>query len=492
MIRYFRLVFAILFALVMTFGHIQGVRAFVPAYVAWVGLTKVGEAALVVSGPKLAALGALLVGTSVTSFVLMDHASNRVEIPLARRAEVTGPPDAVDKSPVGDPYEYMVILGYGEVIATGVGTVEQGIAHATVKCNERHYDSNHSGTGCLYISQGGFIDNDMSVTFRTYRYDGVYDQISEGTEVYRVRRYVREGTCDPGYFYDPAANMCIVDFDEGRPYVADKKCDVRMGSQALLPYEDIDCPVLVVGGTLSPVFRGGDAYVYGKIDGKDAVWEVKPPRGTPSTSPWYWTVKEYVTLDDGYLQVTTALLKQSSAMAESSQVLSVYTDVIPGTVVMPEVDAIPMELADGVSVSVENAAQTATNDPNPVTTGEVSIEFPSDYSRIGEADAAANKINTKLDNIYKIESPPTDPTLPTSSQFQDVFFKDTFLGLLAWRLPAHQSACPIAEMHFNYFGQVFDLRMDAHCIIAEDHRNTLSVAMIVVWMLSGLLIVLRS
>ena len=144
-------------------------------------------------------------------------------------------------------------------------------------------------------------------------------------------------------------------------------------------------------------------------------------------------------------------------------------------------------------------------------TGE-SIQFPNDYARQGEAQSAANSINTKLDNKFatlsekldksnenltkindtltKADGLPADLLVPPASDFENSFFKGTFTSLLAWRLPSHTPECPKAVFDYTLFGTPFHLVMDAQCTIAEQVRSLLSTMMIVVFTLSALFIVM--
>lgn len=158
------------------------------------------------------------------------------------------------------------------------------------------------------------------------------------------------------------------------------------------------------------------------------------------------------------------------------------------------------------SLTVDPATQTAT----VTTTGtgtptaqasQQAITFPSDYARTGEAATAAqpvtNAVNAqsaKLDTLHHdltdTVAAPADLAVPSSSQFEDAFFKGTFTNLLAWRLPVHAGICPTAVFDYNLFGSHQHLVMDAQCTIAESVRSVLSTVMIVVFTIVALFLVL--
>lgn len=122
--------------------------------------------------------------------------------------------------------------------------------------------------------------------------------------------------------------------------------------------------------------------------------------------------------------------------------------------------------------------------------GSTTVEFPSDYSRSGEAQLAATSINDalgpKLDKITETGSDPADPLQPQASEFDQQFFSGTFNNLLGWQLPAHSSQCPTSS--FSWENRTFTL--DSHCQLVNNHFSVLASVMAVVWTVLALLIVL--
>lgn len=122
---------------------------------------------------------------------------------------------------------------------------------------------------------------------------------------------------------------------------------------------------------------------------------------------------------------------------------------------------------------------------NPAVSNSVS--FPSDYSRAGEAAAAAAPITNALTNTSTV----TDPSIPVAADMP--VFGSTFDSLLGWQLPAHSSACPQPSMDLSGVlgaGNVFT--MTAHCTLFQDHAGAFNVAMTVVWSLLALFMVLAA
>jgi hypothetical protein len=116
---------------------------------------------------------------------------------------------------------------------------------------------------------------------------------------------------------------------------------------------------------------------------------------------------------------------------------------------------------------------------------ETDFEFPDDYARRGEAQAAADSIN---DVILGDFPPPVDPALPDSSEFEKNFFDKVFDNLKGWNLPPHFSQCPVGS--FDAFSQSFTI--DSHCQLAENYFGAFSGAMAVVWVVAALWVVLRA
>lgn len=116
---------------------------------------------------------------------------------------------------------------------------------------------------------------------------------------------------------------------------------------------------------------------------------------------------------------------------------------------------------------------------NP-TTPPASIQFPSDYARQGEAQAAADSIKARLENTQDIN----DPVMP--SEF--AHFGDTFNNLLGWQLPSHNSQCPTSS--FQFLDNTYVI--DTHCQLINDHFDLFRSVMAVVFVLLALFVVMRA
>lgn len=182
---------------------------------------------------------------------------------------------------------------------------------------------------------------------------------------------------------------------------------------------------------------------------------------------------------------------------------SPYLDPISGRLVKERTTVTPSPTAeDPLNVRVEKYVVDAGDVPGqtaapPAVTKEASIsnqplniEFPSDYARQGEAQAAADSINNtlgpKLDKITETGADPTDPAQPPGSEFDQAFFQGTFTSLLGWQLPAHTSQCPTSGFDWN--GQTYTI--DSHCQLVADHFGAFSTVMAVVWTVIALFILL--
>lgn len=148
------------------------------------------------------------------------------------------------------------------------------------------------------------------------------------------------------------------------------------------------------------------------------------------------------------------------------------------------------------SASTYQGPITSTNTTAVITNSTSSpITFPSDYSRQGEAQTAADSIvsaiNPKLDTLHddlSVTSDQVDPTVPDVSQFDDSFFNGTFSNLLGWSLPGHTSQCPTSSFSFNSVTYTFD----SHCQLIQDHFSVISAVMTVVWSIAALFVILAA
>ena len=138
--------------------------------------------------------------------------------------------------------------------------------------------------------------------------------------------------------------------------------------------------------------------------------------------------------------------------------------------------------------SLASGGTNGTYTPNS-TGSSTPVQFPNDYAKTGEAQAAANTTNAKLDGIKdaltKTDNPAdgngTEPTFADATG-------NAFDALNAWGVPAHSSNCPTGT--FTAFNHTFTL--DAQCTVMEQVKTPLNLAAIVCWLVLALFIVLRA
>ena len=208
----------------------------------------------------------------------------------------------------------------------------------------------------------------------------------------------------------------------------------------------------------------GGAKIWGKdSEGKPFVAEIKP------TSDGGATIKTQSQGSGGYVNDSTI------KVGGDGTILNVGESSAPGSISAPSGAEAPV-------VAVTGTAQA--------------VQFPSDYAKTGEAQVAANSTNAKLDKLHDdLTEPGTAPELeatPGASEFNDVFFDETFNALQGWRVPQHSSQCPTADLSFTAWGRYFDLNFTAHCQILESQsvKSVADVSMQVFWLLAALFIVL--
>lgn len=252
-----------------------------------------------------------------------------------------------------------------------------------------------------------------------------------------------------------------------RQAVPDQKQDYGRTGTAFTPFADVDVPAY--SGKLSSSANPNDTLTFG---GQSSAGQ---PR-----------IVSVQALSSGGSDIKVQTQKTDSVnrtYLETTQ----YTTDSSGVVVSASSSTTAQQLqADvaGNSYTVTNAPASSFNPSGSGSGGSAAVQFPGDYSRQGEAAAAIAPINDKLTNSTDI----ADPSLPESQQFGDAFFKDTFGGLLGWRLPSHASTCPTPG--FNYNGQAFVI--NAHCQLIADHWSALQAVMTVVWVMLALFLVLRA
>lgn len=131
---------------------------------------------------------------------------------------------------------------------------------------------------------------------------------------------------------------------------------------------------------------------------------------------------------------------------------------------------------------------------NPSAAPSAGVQFPNDYARQGEADAAAKVITPKLDKLHDDLTKTDTVADPTDLTAGDMpTWSNTFTDLLRWQLPAHSSACPRPSMDLSaIFGPGSIFTLQSHCDLLNNNAAPLHSAMLIVFTLSALFIVLRA
>lgn len=152
-----------------------------------------------------------------------------------------------------------------------------------------------------------------------------------------------------------------------------------------------------------------------------------------------------------------------------------------------------LTMTNGVCVPTAAPSSGTSGNPTAVT-GTVSVQFPGDYAKTGEAAAAAAGLGAKLDTLHGDLTGQTtvgDPTALTAADMPGM--GTTFDGIKSWTLPAHTSTCPQPQIDLSGVlgaGRVFTL--STHCQLAQDHFPVLQTAMMLVWSISAMFVVLKA
>lgn len=185
---------------------------------------------------------------------------------------------------------------------------------------------------------------------------------------------------------------------------------------------------------------------------------------------------------------TTVVNADGSTTITSKTVDSGTGQTTTSSVTYPAGSTVPTTPSSSTSASDYGSTGGALGPGGTSATGATSgnnITFPTDYARTGEAQTAANSINTELEKFLQPADMPGDPTDPGDNMTD---FGSTFDALKSFQLPQHQSQCPTAT--FTVFNRAYV--MDAQCTLASQFQTQLQAAMIVVWTIIALYFVLRA
>lgn len=225
-------------------------------------------------------------------------------------------------------------------------------------------------------------------------------------------------------------------------------------------------------------FSGGKVYAQGKnSSGQPVMIEYAKNADGSKTYITHYTQTE----TDGQTQVKTQ---------------AITVDAATGAVASAGVGTAVGSIAPATGAGAVPTVSTGAVVTSGTGSGSQSLVLPTDYARTGEAGAAANTINTKLETLHRDLTEKgadiADPVAPEASAFSNAFFNGTFGNLLAWRLPSHTSECPTVTFDYMMFTSHQVHHMEAQCTIAEQIRPVLSVVMVVVWTVVALFVLLEA
>lgn len=138
---------------------------------------------------------------------------------------------------------------------------------------------------------------------------------------------------------------------------------------------------------------------------------------------------------------------------------------------------------------------------------QVTVNFPSDYARQGEAAAAAGVVSTHVDGVKtsvdavkkSVDSlsdvsgaAQDDPVVPATSAMDNAFFKGVFDSLLVWQVPGHSSQCPNLVLDYDMWSHHTHISTDAICVISENVRSVFQLVMVCFWTIVALFIILEA
>lgn len=417
---------------------------------------------------------ATTVGMALTYLAVKDSAGNAVRVPLvadANKGKIPAPAAAGTTSPTG---VWNIQIGAGSQAQANncSGGNMQPIYHTPEQACQV--------LTCFFITNG-YTGATYTVTYPVNPQNAVCKSYT-GASLINTSSWSQVIACPAGYTV--SGSSCAL--SDARAVTADHNLDYgRSGNVYSAPSStDADAATSPIKGSIG---ASSDVQIVGTdAKGRTVLYDVVPRTDGGSTVKIQTSVSDTsgnTGLRTQTIQVSPTAFVESATQTTTAQSLSVNTTAGAG--------------AASATVLAADAGATAPQ------TQPQSITFPSDYARMGEAAAAAQTVKTSVDalsprldtlhhDLTDASTPPTDPTLPASTQFDNAFFKDTFTNLLAWRLPGHTSTCPVVNFDYTLFGAPTHLVMDGHCTLAEQQRANLSVAMIVFWTLVALFIVMEA
>lgn len=278
-------------------------------------------------------------------------------------------------------------------------------------------------------------------------------------------------TCGSGYTL--SGNTCVL--AEARATAPDGKYDVSRSASGFT------APGSTGEADSMPAYMssaGGKVYAQGKNSAGQPV------------------MIEYAVSADGTKTYITHYTQSEDATQTTVKTQAITVDAATGAVTGATTGTAAGSISPATQVGAVPTVSTGAAVTSGASTNTSSLVLPTDYARTGEAGAAANTINTKLDTLHKDLTEKgtdiADPESPQASAFSDAFFNGTFGNLLAWQLPGHTSVCPTITFDYMMFSSHQVHVMDAQCTISEQIRPVLNVVMIVCWTIVALFVLLEA
>ena len=414
-------------------------------------LSAVGAGGTVIASDLIASGVTALVGGSVMALILSisgDSSQNSVRVPTTTNSALT---DAAMAPPVASSSAPPVVSGG---LPSNASTVNA--AWCTV--------DPYTGVSCGQITtlQTCITDYAQSFTGRSCKV------VSSGDANYGVQYGACSGctsptgttSCPSGYTL--SGSSC--NLSNPRLAVSDSKTDIQRSGATFTASTSYDKDALPAYSSVA----NGAVSASGTYNGKPAVVTV-----TPSA--------------DGSKTVVNYSVQSDSSTGTQVKSTAVTIDAATGQVISAQSGTATGAVTPATTANTAGTVSTGS----AVTSGDLSINFPTDYARTGEAASAANTVKTAINDLADVSTASrADPEDIPASQIPDSFFKGSFDNLFGWSVPGHVSECPTADLSVNVFGSHWSLYLDAHCTIFEKVRPVLSTVMLVVWAVVALFIIL--
>jgi hypothetical protein len=417
-------------------------------------LVPVAEIAVETAAGQSAINGALLLGTAVLSVLFSEHNNgvvNTVKLEQTNRPRQPSVIEAAAGFTAGSP----------SLIPASIGSVPSIKYYASGATSQTLSDTANTACGLWAVNIAGYPKYEVIGTVcHAYLTDPAQ---YAGANIYS------QFSCTPGYTV--SNDTCVLTAPAAVPRPSDHFCPIiRAGSTYMPDPADPDCfagvaPAFAADG--SWFIRGSDGVT---ISGK----AIPAPAGQVSDTGWQ----------------RLSIVSPDPATKTTKETIIDIAPSVPTTAGTPLQDSPPV--IAGVRDTVTPGIGTGT-DPI-VIAAPAPVQFPSDYARTGEAQVAADTINTRLDTLHNDLSNTSIVSDPASPSIADMpWFGTTFSGLSGWSMPGHISTCPTATFDLSAIlgaGKVYV--MNSQCSIFQNNSAPLRAAAILSWLILSIFIVLRA